>query len=861
MTEILQQKTRLDQYYDFLERKIVLAKKTGFVVEDSELHPSNFHHQREVIKWAAKKGRAGIFLRYGLGKTQVQIELARLAVEKFGGKALIVCPLGVRHMFTEIDGPRLGVEFNYVRSDEEIEASDTPFLVTNTERIRNGNIDPRKHNIVMVSLDEGDYLRNLASETYQEFDQVLTHIPYRFVCTATPDPNSYRELIYIAHWLGIMDYGLALTQFFKRNPQKAGDLTLMDSQAEKYWLWVSSWALFLYHPKDLCKCGCHHFEGVDCQECVCGQYTQPELNVHWVKVDVDHTRAFDQMDNQGQRRMFLDASVGLSEASAEKRATIPDRVEMMLEIMAGNPDRHWLLWHHLEDERKAIQKVVPEAKSVYGKQDLEEREALILGFSRGDFPILSTKPEIAGAGCNFQYFCYSNIFVGINYKYRDFIQALHRTHRFQQKRPVDVWILYAESEAEIATALKDKWQRDNDQSERMREIIKEYGLDQTRLEDGLKRSIGVERQEVRGQRFTAVLNDCVAEWLTLPDNHFGMICTSIPFSKHYEYVPSYNDFGHNADDDLFFEQMDFLIPELYRTLKPGRIAAIHVKDLVNYGHASASGFMEINPFSGRTLFAFLKHGFMYEGEIIIPTDVVRENNATYRLSYTEMCKDGSKMGVGLPEKVLLFRKPPTSTDTARADEPVVHSKKSYPLARWQLDAHGVWATDGNRLLTPVELYSYEAHVARLKHLEDKGNLPKKYLVEPPPNDNPYWVWDDINAFNCLNSEQVRRGLEKHTCPMPLDINRRLIERFTSDPKLTKKPDIVADPFAGLLSALYVAIELGREAFGTELNELSFRDGVRHCQNMEAKILSPTLFDLLEQEEVAPVNGRVLEAAA
>ena len=160
-----------------------------------------------------------------------------------------------------------------------------------------------------------------------------------------------------------------------------------------------------------------------------------------------------------------------------------------------------------------------------------------------------------------------------------------------------------------------------------------------------------------------------------------LIVTSIPFSNHYEYTPTYNDFGHNEDNSKFFEQMDYLTPELMRILKPGRLACIHVKDRVLFGNATGDGMPTIDPFSEMTVFHYLKHGFRYMGRITVDTDVVRENNQTYRLGYTEMCKDGSKMGIGCPEYVLLFRKLPSDTSRAYADLPVTKNKSEYSLAR------------------------------------------------------------------------------------------------------------------------------------------------------------------------------------
>src|SRR5687767_6925355 len=186
-----------------------------------------------------------------------------------------------------------------------------------------------------------------------------------------------------------------------------------------------------------------------------------------------------------------------------------------------------------------------------------------------------------------------------------------------------------------------------------------------------------------------------------PDNSVDLILTSIPFSSQYEYTPSYNDFGHSESNAEFFKQMDFLTPELLRVLQPGRIAAIHVKDRIVPGGMTGLGFQTVYPFHCKCIEHYTSHGFAYIGMKTIVTDVVRENNQTYRLGWTEQCKDGSKMGVGMPEYLLLFRKPPSDTSNSYADDPVVKQKKlwdkkidewinpnGYSRARWQIDAHG-----------------------------------------------------------------------------------------------------------------------------------------------------------------------------
>jgi DNA modification methylase len=846
-------------YQEFLKTKITVADRSGFVLDPASLPVSNKPHQTAAVIWAASMGKALIAMSFGLGKTRIQCELAREIYMRTGKPVLVVCPLGVKAQFSVYDGPILGTNWKYIRNDAEAAAAETPFLLTNYERVRDGNITPATiDQLAAVFLDEGSILRNMGSETSDVFKRVFKHVPYRYVCTATPAPNEFKELIYYAEFLGIMDHGQALTRFFKRDSNHAGHLTLMPSQEEAFWMWIASWALFVTKPSDL------GYEDTG--------YDLPELRVNWQRIAVDQTRAWGQTDDRGQQKLFLDAAGGVSEASAEKKATLNDRMTEMKRILNTNPGRHWLLWHTLESERAAIERDLPEAVTVYGSQELEIREQRIIDFSDGRIPVLATKPEIAGSGCNFQRYCYSNIYLGVDYKFQDFIQSIHRTHRFLQEQPVDVYIIFAESEDGIISVLKRKWKQYNELMQKMQAIIKKYGLSEMAIQAGLTRKIGVQRMEVKGKLYTAVNADCVDEVRLLPDNSIDLWHTSIPFGNHYEYSVQYEDFGHNPSDAQFWQQMDFLIPELLRTLKPGRVAAIHVKDRQLYGHQTQSGIMETAPFSDECVMAFRKHGWTYQGRRTIATDVVRENNSTYRLSYGEMLKDASKMSQGLPEYLLLFRKPPTSQDTARADEPVAKIRSDYSLGRWQVDAHSVWRSNGNRPLSPAELvqmfpapeqiaqlfraeqlsgnYDYERHVQICEELEKRGKLPKFFMLLPPkitrgPVD---MIWDDVVFMRSLNSDQSQGRREKHLCPLPFDIVERTIRLYSNE------GEVVGDPFGGLGTVAERAIRLHRRAWICELSKDYFTDLTHYCQAAEVDITTPTLFDMTTLGAAAVAAG-------
>ena len=416
-----------------------------------------------------------------------------------------------------------------------------------------------------------------------------------------------------------------------------------------------------------------------------------------------------------------------------------------------------------------------------------------------------------------------------------------------------------ESERHIKEILLEKWQNHNHMVEKMTEIVRTYGLGGNGMVYALKRKMGVETMQVEGKNWIAVNDDCVEQLWRMEDNSIGLIHTSIPFGNHYEYSANYNDFGHNSNTQRFFEQMDFLTPELLRVLKPGRVAAVHVKDRVLFGNATGTGMPTVEPFHAQCIAHYMKHGFQYFGMITVVTDVVRENNQTYRLGWTEQCKDGTKMGVGCPEYVLLFRKLPTDHSKAYADDPVTKSKEEYTRAQWQIDAHGYWRSSGNRLVGKEELkefpvsslqrvyrkysreniYNYEDHVKLAEDLDKEGKLPATFMVVAPGSWNLDEVWDDINRMRTLNTTQSRRRKQMHVCPLQLDIVERIINRYSNE------GDWVLDPFGGLMTVPMTAVKMNRKGYGIELNPDYFRDGVGYLKEVEQDKEAPTLFDFME----------------
>ena len=830
-------------YKEFLENKIVVAESYGTEIDKKEINPIALPHQKDIIHWAISGGRRAIFASFGLGKTLMQLEIARLIIKKTNKPFLICMPLGVVGEFRD-DNELLNTGFNikYIKDSDSVSLDELAIYVTNYERIRKGDVQADKFG--GVSFDEASILRNLKTETTNYVLKHFKDINYRFVATATPTPNDFIEILNYADYLGVIDRGHALTRFFQRDSTKAGHLTLYENKKEEFWKWVSSWAIFINKPSDL---------GYDDTG-----YNLPKLNI--IEHEVENLTDKIIKNKKGDIVLFKDVTKSLVDTSREKSQTVELRVNKTLEIVNKNPNENWILWHHRESERSEINKVFKNnnynVKSVYGSQKNQEKEDLLIDFKHNKYKILSTKPQIAGSGCNFQHNCNNMVFVGIDYKFNDFIQAVHRCYRFKQTKEVNVHIIHTQNEREVLKVLKNKWKKHIELQTAMINIVRDYGLNTDKITADMKRQVFKNKRSAKIGNATVFNNDTVNVHKEMADNSTDMILTSIPFGDHYEYSDNYNDFGHNNGNDEFFKQMDFLTPELLRTLKPGKIAAIHVKDRIRYSYQNGTSFTTIDDFSGKTVSHFVKHGFYLCGKITVTTDVVRENNQTYRLGWSEQCKDATKMGVGLPEYILLFRKKPTESNNAYADEPCVKTKEEYTVDNWQLDAHAYWKSSGNRFMSFEELttsemkkvfnkwrefdkeniYNFQEHLKVCNDLDKAGKLSRLFMTIPPTS-NSDMVWTDVNRMNTLNANQANRKKEKHICPLQLDIIERLINRFSM------KGDLIDDPFGGLFSTAYKALEMERKAISAELNPNYYDDGLFYLKSIEYKINVPTLFDI------------------
>jgi hypothetical protein len=389
-------------------------------------------------------GRRAIFAAFGLGKSMMQIETLRLTLAEAGGSGLIVAPLGVRGEFIR-DGRKLDVDIKFIRNEKDMTFHGGGLYITNYETVRDGKLDPNI--FTAVSLDEAGVLRSFGSKTYQEFLKLFKTVKYRFVATATPSPNRYKELIHYAGFLGVMDTGQALTRFFQRDSTQANNLTIYEHKREEFFLWLNSWSIFLQKPSDLG----YSDEG----------YNLPPLTVEWHSVAVDHSTA--AVDRDGQARLFRGGVKDLQGAAKEKRDSLTSRVDKLMTIVREHRDTDGsqiILWCDLNDEQSAIERALAAEgltySSVHGSLDPDTAEDRIDAWRDKETWALIGKPVQLGQGLNFQQ-AHTAVFAGVTFKFNDTFQAWHRIQRFGQEHACTIHMVHAESEMEVVQSLRGKW--------------------------------------------------------------------------------------------------------------------------------------------------------------------------------------------------------------------------------------------------------------------------------------------------------------------------------------------------------------------------------------------------------------------
>lgn len=424
-------------YRDFVATKRKRAEHVGF--EADNMHPSMFAHQRCIVQWACRVGRAGVFADTGLGKTRIQLQWAREVARHTGGRVLVLAPLAV--------GDQTRAECVDLWGDHD--AID----IVNYERLH--KVDAGAY--AGVVLDESSILKAFDGRTRTQIIDAFRATPYRLACTATPSPNDHTELGNHAEFLGVCTYAEMLAEYFVHDTGKGGGASnawrLKGHAVAAFWQWVSSWAVVIRRPSDL---------GYDD-----AGYDLPPLRTHSVTV------AAPRQD----LALFATPAMGLHEQRQVRRATIDGRCKAAAEI-ASQPGA-CIVWCELNDESAAVARAVADAIEVTGSDDLEDKRAKLMAFADGDARVIVTKASIAGFGLNWQH-CSRMVFVGSTHSFEQYYQAVRRCWRFGQTRPVDVHIIRTDADDAITSNLARKIEQFDSMGREVADSVRDSQLESLR---------------------------------------------------------------------------------------------------------------------------------------------------------------------------------------------------------------------------------------------------------------------------------------------------------------------------------------------------------------------------------------------
>lgn len=437
-------------YEAFLATKEAPPPPAGFRIDAADLHQSLFPFQRDIVRGAVALGRAAIFADTGLGKSRMMLEWMRQIARQTGRKVLLVCPLGVAHQFVHDEGPAIGATVAYCRSQADADAAETALICTNYEMVDRLNPDA----FAAVALDEADILCNMTGAYNLLLNRMFDETAYKVVATATPAPNQLHELGRYADFLKIMPSGMMLTRYFIRDSQAAAEMRLRHwADAGPFWDWLATWAYCAGLPSDL-------GDGYDDSG-----YLLPPLEIQTHTVQVSYEAAW----NQGQ--LFPDLKVSATGMWASKSDTAEGRCSLAAQLVAAEPAEPWVVWCSTDKESALLARAIPGAFEVKGAQTPEIKEQRLRDFAAGNIRVMVTKPRIAGMGLNWQH-CARVVYCSPTFSFKYFYQALRRTWRFRQARPVHCHVVIAETEESILATVQRKHEQHREMQRKAREAMR-----------------------------------------------------------------------------------------------------------------------------------------------------------------------------------------------------------------------------------------------------------------------------------------------------------------------------------------------------------------------------------------------------
>ncbi len=771
----------IDPYQAFLNSKRLVAAPAGF---DAGTIPSMlFEYQSDVCRWACKRGRAAIFSRYGTGKTPMQLAWAEQVCQESGGDVLILAPLAVAQQ-TKREGEKFGIPVNVCRSQADVKPG---INISNYEMLP--HFDPS--HFAGAVLDESSILKSYDGKTRTAIIEAFSRTPYRLACTATPAPNDHMELGNHAEFLGIMSRTEMLSTFFVHDGGDTSAWRLKGHAEKEFWAWVCSWAVMLRTPSDLG----YSNEGFDL----------PPLTYHQIEVTVEHQ---DQAPAGAQMYLMPVEALTLVDRRNARKISMVDRVKAAADLVNAS-NESWIVWCNLNAEGDALTKAINGAVQVAGSDSTDHKEKAAMDFVTGNIRVLVSKPSIFGFGMNWQH-CHNAAYVGLSDSFEELDQSIHRIHRYGQQHECHIHIITSELEGAVVRNVERKRKDHERMTDSMIAQMKDLN---TANIHGLGQQTDTYNTNVQtGANFTAHLGDCVEMVRGLPDNSIDYSIFSPPFSSLYTYSNSARDMGNCRDNDEFYAHFKYLVADLYRVLRPGRLISFHCMLLP--ASKTHDGFIGLKDFRGDLIRMFQEAGFHFHSEVVIWKDPVTAMQRTKAIGllHKQIKKDSCMSRQGIPDYLVTMKKPGVN------EKPVAG---------------------------PFTYYVGEEAPVNTGN-EDRYSIDVWQRYASP-------VWFDINQSNTLQKASARENAdEKHICPLQLDVIERAIQMWTNP------DDLVLSPFMGIGSEGFVSIKQGRRFVGAELKGSYYKQAVLNLQRAEREKAQPTLWDMFDE---AAEQGELIEEDA
>lgn len=496
----------------------------------------------------------------------------------------------------------------------------------------------------------------------------------------------------------------------------------------------------------------------------------PPLNQYEVKLETGI-----RLDGE----LFVTESRSLTEQRQAKRLTLEQRVAEAVNII-GDSDEQWLVWCHLNDESEALAKAITGAVEVKGSDSEKHKEFSAFQFAKGEIKVLVSKPDIFGYGLNFQS-CHNMIFVGLNHSFEMLHQSIRRCWRYGQQNPVNVYLICADVEGDV---LKNIQRKESQFQEMINQSVQFSKREEQKMTDAQKDNYTTSREV--GENFSLFLGDSCEVMQSIESDSVGFSVFSPPFSSLYTYSNSDRDLGNCKDDTEFMKHFKFIVQELHRVLIPGRLVSFHCMDLPV--SKQSFGYIGIRDFRGDLIRLFESVGFVLHSQVVIWKDPVTAMQRTKALGllHKQLEKDSAMSRQGIPDYLVTMRK--------LGDNPVPVAGK---LTKYYGDDEPRFSPDEKR--KSIEIWQRYA--------------------------SP--VWMDVNMSDTLQYMQARENDdERHICPLQLDVIRRALQLWSIE------GDIVLDPFNGIGSTGYCALEMGRKYIGIELKKSYFDAALKNLRVAE-----------------------------